>query len=209
MALRYRELYMEAGDILDPQPWLMSQNALAGEFNGYLDRDNIGPGVISEAMIAAAVFNKFYTDQRTTTFSPDPDSALWQHTDLSSVVLHTSEITAAVDCQVMVEWSGTWTWTGTWSALDGVGGQTTAEDAIRFRITVDGVELATSGFYGDAQEKSALYLIGVTPVVAGPHTVRVECQVMHANWHNNSFESNLINTVAIGARELVTTLRKR
>ena len=60
MSFRYRERTVVDGEAIDPHDWYENTNALGGELNGQLDRDNLPERAIITTMVADNTFNKFF-----------------------------------------------------------------------------------------------------------------------------------------------------
>ena len=170
MAFRYYMRRPESDDVLDPRDWNLNHAELVGEFNGYLDRDNLPPEVITTEMVAADAFNRFLSDSSTVDTDLDADKTDWQHDEAIGRI--TAE--ATTDCLLIVEWSGHWLW------HDGTGkviaGSAVIPFAARIRITVDGTSVGETGWLSAIRERDATYLCGAMPVQAGKHIIRAEIQ---------------------------------
>lgn len=218
MGQRYRFTFTENGDVLDPTQWVEDNNELASEFNGYLDRDNFARNDIAQTEITANAFTEVESFPSTTSFTPDQSTLTWQGgAGNNASGVFQSEITCSVDCLLVCEVNLTWTWAngGTWSKA-GTGPtaspwtlSTFATDCIQFRVVVDGVEVARSGFFDDTHQKYGTYLVGATVVTAGVHIVSVECAVGRRRWEGLRQEGANTYDVAIANRNLVVTQEKR
>lgn len=173
MSQRYRQERAHNGHIADPTPLNLNNAEYAGEWT-YLDRDNVPEACITEAMVIQGSFTTITDDPRSNAITLDSTSNEWQRADAASgAVINESTITMTSDGTIEVEWSGTWVWTGgAGFAVAGV-----AEDAIRIRVTIDGVEIASSGWIGARHEWEEINLSGVIPVQAGARYVQVWAQV--------------------------------
>ena len=202
MSLRYRVEYSESGDVLDPQVWNLNQNELASEFNGGLDRDNIEAAIFTEGVIVDNAFTRISSAPASTGFIPDPALRSWQAMTNTSLSL-----TMTQDCLLLCEWSGTWEWDNTYTA----GSAPYTEDAIAFRIVVDGVDVtAASQFFGSSIRKCSTYIVGATPVSAGAHVIQVECYIARVRDQDLRLaEEDVEGAVTINERELLVTERRR
>lgn len=200
MSLRYRQEYSEAGDVLDPQVPNANQNELISEFNGGLDRDNLPNAVFAETQIVNNAFTRISSAPATTPFSPNAALRSWQAIDNNVLTL-----TLPQDCLLICEWGGTWTWSGTYTTGDYI-----AEDAVAFRITVDGIDVCVSQYFGASLPQHSTHIIGATPVSAGTHTVQVEAFFARVKHQNLQFsEDDVEGTVVIETRELLVEERRR
>lgn len=204
MSLRYRVEYSESGDVLDPQVWNLNQNELSSEFNGGLDRDNIEEAIITEGMIVDNAFTRISSAPANTAFIPDAALRSWQVMDNTSLSL-----TMEQDCLLLCEWSGTWEWDGVYTPS--VSPDPYTEDAVAFRIVVDGVDVtAASQFFGSSIRKCSTYIVGATPVSAGAHVIQVECYIARVRDQDLRLaEEDVEGAVTINERELLVTERRR
>jgi len=202
MSLRYRVEYSESGDVIDPQVVNLNQNELASEFNGGLDRDNIEAAVFSEGMIVDNAFTRVSSAPASTAFTPDASLRSWQPMTNTSLSL-----TMPQDCMLLCEWSGTWTWDNTYAG----GSAPYTEDAVAFRIVVDGVDVSgSSQFFGASIRECSTYIAGATPVSAGAHTIQVECYIARVRDQDLRLaEDDVAGAVDINERELLVTERRR
>jgi len=202
MSLRYRVEFSESGDVLDPQVWNLNQNELTSEFNGGLDRDNILPAVIPEGMIVNNAFTRISSAVSDTPFNPDDSLRSWQTIPNTSLSL-----TMAQDCLLLCEWSGTWAWDAAYTA----GSAPYTEDAVAFRIVVDGVDVtASSQFFGSSIKECSTYIVGAAPVSAGAHVIQVECYIARVRDQDLRLaEEDVEGAVTINERELLVTERRR
>lgn len=163
MSLRYRTEFNEAGDVLDPQAWNVNQNEFTSEFNGGLDRDNLLPACIDEARIVDNAFTKIHHTFGAASFSANTASRVWTLVPGSSISASFPQ-----DCVVICEWGGTWQWKGAYTGIY------LEEDAVAFRIVVDGAEITTSHYFGESQHMSSTYLVAAIPLSAGAHSIWAE-----------------------------------
>lgn len=198
MALRYRQEYNETGDVLDPQAYNVNQNELISEFNGGLDRQNILRQVIQRAQIVDGAFNAVRETSASGFLTADMTSRTWQ-------TVISEGFAAPVDCLCIFEYSGYHTWPGVYS------GNNRLEDAVQYRITLDGTELFTSHFYGESVLQDAVYLPCAVPVPAGQHTVSVEILFSRVYQSSLQFSEEAVaaGLFAVANPTLITTERRR
>lgn len=200
MSLRYRQEYSEAGGVLDPQVININQNELVSEFNGGLDRDNLPDSSILETQIVNNAFTRISAAPADTAFLPNAALRSWQAIDNSTLTL-----TLPQDCLLICEWGGTWIWGGAYTSGDYI-----AEDAVAFRITLDGIDVCVSHYFGASHAQNSTHIIGVSPASAGTHVIQVEAFFARVKHQNLQFsEDDVAGTVTIGNRELVVEERRR
>lgn len=184
MSNRYLPLFDENGDVINPAFFTEGMGDMAGEINGGLDRDNFAQADIvlaevddSVGAVFATLGDSYATD---TSYVPDQQITTWQGgTANDASGLGYAQWTAEQDAHYDIMWNGTWSWGGaySWSGF-GTGVDTVNDvDALRVRITVDGVEVAVSALFEDGAEFFACYLCGSIQLPAGTHTLRIECEI--------------------------------
>lgn len=222
MPLVYRQEYDENGNVIDPlQLWLVNNNTLAGVINGDLDRDNLPQATIAAAEVTSQTFNVVHSAATDTTYTPDKTSTDWQGgtgNDATGVVSY--QWTAAQDAHYDIHWSGEWAWNGTSSlvedntAVDAAGLPdrrffTDTVDTVEFKISIDGNVIATAGPFSDTQNNMATYIIGCAQLVAGVHTLRVECAMFRRVAQTDVQDGVTTNTLVVGSRCWVMIQRQR
>lgn len=213
MALRYRQDYFENGNIADPTPTLRAFNEFAGEWQ-YLDRDNLAKNAVVEANVIAGTFVSVTSDPQSTDATPDTTSTGWQYQDASNNTLNSVTVTPADEALLVVEWSGSHQFDTSYGTLGRetvtIGSLTYyAWDSIRYRLTVDGIVIAQTGWLTDGQRWNGPYLVGATPVTPGPRVVRLEIQMARIVTGLGTIYSACINVPTLKARELVVTTYQR
>ena len=169
MAIRYSIDYFEDRDVIAPVDWTENQNEYASEFNGYLDEDNLPTSALNAARIKDNAFTKLHSDPLpTSTFTVDISTAGWQSTDSTGQRLGSLAIDAKTDGLFICEWSGTHRYVIVPSG----------RECIAYRLLVDGVTVAESGWTSFTRPRDSVYLCGATPVAAGLHAVEAQVRVI-------------------------------
>ena len=228
MAFRYRKRHIDSGDVMDPRDWNLNHAGYSDEFNGYLDRDNFPVDIITRDMMQSNCCNQFFVDIDDETGRPlSSETVGWQSATDGGIVF--SRITAEIkaDALLMCEWSGRWSWSygdsgySSWNTLPGSLLPRDPSNALcRFRLTVDGVAVAESGFSSSRRNRDACYLVGATPVVAGRHVIQIEGQALYEEGNgevNDKFDLSKRATYTVGNdfelnlrdRELIVRARYR
>lgn len=202
MALRYRVERAQNGDILDPSPWNLNQKELSGEFNGYLDHDNLPENSVDGDSVVVGAFTQDAGSVNTGALTIDPLTVEWQH-------LYTVTLDADVDTPVRVEFSGghKWDQASGGRSYDAVA---SSQDHIQYQITVDGNTVAETGPLSDDHYWECVDLVGVALLQAGPHTILVSCKVAHLYISCNtgqlfSYCKGIVNGVSGTEGELIVT----
>lgn len=211
MGLRYRQRYFESGDILEPRDWNYNWAELASEVNGNLDSHNLATGAITEAHYNSRAASNIRGDSATDSLTTQDNVVSWINDDGAASPVDVAEVsfTADVDCVVVCEFGCTIDW----DAADYAGGggasslQFSEGACVRFRIVVDGVPIAESGFLEESIEENSVYLCGVGIMQAGSHVVRVEYQKLYIDDHIN--EGATDSGLVIQERELIVHERYR
>ncbi len=237
MALRYRQLYIEEADAIDPLHWVGNMQEYAEEFNGMLDQDNLREGCIGDVEMEANSCNELWGDYHADpTFAvtanpeangswfPDMTTPAWQRADTGGIDLASKQFTTDYECQITVKFGASWYWSP--DALELI--ETGIEDTlVQFRLMVDGVVVGESGEVTAALAHGCTWVIGTTPAVSGSHDVWVEMRLFqrHSGIENPwtvgvpQYGANTGNpitdpddwddTVSIGIRSLVVHARYR
>jgi hypothetical protein len=200
----YRQRHASTADITDGSWWTANQNELAGMFNGGLDRDNLGPNVITAAMLSSGACVKIRYD-----LDNGPDAATMTATTWQ--VLDSFDITPTTDALVEVDWSGTYEWSAGagWSRATSSDSLTYQVDTVAIRITVNGVTVCESGPTDDQLIEECVALVGSIPVTAGTYTVNVEYLVASRTYYDLAIEGTCARTLNFNERTLITIERRR
>ena len=199
MAFRYRKRHIDSGDVMDPRDWNLNHSNYADEFNGYLDRDNFPADFVTQTMMEENCCNKFFRAQSTNSYTHFAETSVaWQSGSQKSagsdVKFSQLEIEAQSDALLVCEWSGVWRWTYDASSSDWnpIPDSTLKRDPTnalcRFRMTVDGITVAESGYSSARRAYDGCYLVGATPVCAGRHVIRVEVQILYIEQNGTMLE---------------------
>lgn len=204
MSQRYRRERARNGMIADPVPLNVNNNEYAGEFNGYVERENIPSEAIVEAMIVAGTFVRVLDDPKTDTITLDSASQEWQRNDVTTGdAINQVTDTLAVDALVHVEWSGSIEWAGA-----------TTGDCYRVQLVINGIAVASTGFLSSAKLWQGPALSGDLPQQAGPLDVYVEAMIANVSQTIESpgiftIVGPVTNTLALKNRSLVVEVRSR
>ena len=228
MAFRYREKVVTDGEAIDPSDWTENMTALAGEFNGHLDRDNFPIEVFEEKHIGLREFNQIFVTARERNNSQQLSGSTTDFQTASESI----SFEANADGVVIVHWSG---WHG-WDYGDGermegnfvVTGSTlrapsshnnrqastglspATQHYIGFRILVNGNEVSTSRFNTWLRVKDCWYLTGVAPVSPGPVNVDVQARIFAIQGSNGDMRmADGPVSAALYERELVVHYKRR
>ena len=206
MGLRYRIERAQNGDVIDPSPLNANQNELSGEFNGYLDQDNVPEGTITSDSVVVGAFTQDFGDDDPGPIALDMTSTDWQ--TILSVTF-----TAPGDVPIVFDWSGGHKWD---ESSGGASYDGTSADCIEYAIDVGGMVIAESGPLSDDHQWEGVDLAGEVNVQGGPHTVFVRARV--ANRYLTigtnpptamplfSLLGGCINAVEIQEQELIGTM---
>jgi hypothetical protein len=218
MGQRYRFTFTENGDVLDPSQWVEDNNELASEFNGYLDRDNFARNDIAQTEIQVGAFTEVFANGYGASYTPDKDTLGWQGgAGVNANGIYLQSVPCPVDCLLVIEVSLSWIWANAGvSSKTGAGPtgapwtvSTFATDTIQFRVLVDGVEVARSGFFDDTHQYYGTFLVGDAVVTSGAHRVSVECAVGRRRWEGLSQRGSNTNDVSLDQRYVIITQEKR
>lgn len=206
MSFRYRQDYIETGAIAAPDPWNTNHQEWAEEFNGLLDRDNLPAQGVSTAMLVANACNEVFSDPFADSSPATVAGTVVEWHDGSTNRVGELSFVAESDGIVCVEWSGGWS-TG-WVSPQ------IRQIVTRFRILVNGVEAANSGWLHFRRSYDMTYIVGAIPVSAGPVNVKVQAKNVDAVQDDDEEQPVFVAPTAtyaltIGARELVVHYARR
>jgi hypothetical protein len=208
VAHRFRDIWVDPADALDPTGWNRNMSALAEEWNGGLDQDNLPEEVVTTARIeqdqcTVVSSDGYAVSGAVNRFTVDILRSDWQRTDATGNVIGEEEINCPVDGTLIAEWGGWWYWDG---------GSAGSSSVCRFRLVVDGRPISESGWSEWARRRDAVQLVGASPLSAGRHTIWVEVQAAHVDpqdpWAKVDGTSNN-GDIYVNHRELVTDVRLR
>ena len=236
MAWRYREIEIEDGDVLDPRDWNENVEPYANEINGFLDRDNLNEGQV--AMGAEIAWNKdvgpIYAVEyvkcpdrdRRNQFASDPQNLLlgtdpnhWSQTldtDTQSwQVVQSVEVSIPTTSdELFIIEAGFQLQHDIYKEVDKFSTKTATSRYfndhlfVRAMVTVDGFQVAEAGPIPGVFTKIGVVLMGVLPVSAGSHDVKMFVKLERAakgvqsKWRNAT-------AVTIEERNLMVLRRMR
>lgn len=185
MANRYRQVYFEDGDVLDPRDWTRNMAELAAEFNGRLDRDNLDELSVATGRIIPGSFTVVENDERTAVVTLGGTTTVWQ--DIDSLTIE-----CQVDSVVEAEWGGSIRWEIGANEFQNAG----------FRVLIAGMESGRSPRYNGIRQWEAPFVLGEASVPAGSHLVVVQSRLYNSD-QPTSYDLN------IDFGELIAVARQR
>lgn len=206
MSYVYRQEHRANADVLDPRWWNLNQSELLGEFNGGLDRDNMPPNVVTEAMCGSKVFLDADSSILNGTWAPDPLVVTWQAFNPTGGG-GTVPVNAAVDACLEIDFSASWSWNGAYSQA--ASGATFTVDTVSVRVLLNGVTVAESGPSEDKADRDNVAILGTIPVGPGDYEVTVEVMVTRLEYEGLDATGSCTNTCTFDAASLVVVERRR
>lgn len=211
--MNHRRERAEQGSINDPFAFNVNQTEFAGAFNGRLGRYSLPVGGIDEPSIVQGAFSRVIVDAHTGGVDLSIQSTDWQNDDGAGNTIHDVTDTLASNAILDVEWSGGWTW----SAL------ATLQCWVQWRVTVNAVTVAQTGWISAEFEKYSAYLTAAVPALAGPLRMRVDGRIACVGtFYGGTGDKSSNQTTAlfghyasadryptIAARSLIATVRSR
>ena len=176
MAFRYRQRRVADGDIIVPDDFNEDQREFIGEFNGYLDRDNLPNNAITTSYIKANAFTKVMqkvvsTDR--TQYLTNDEAINGGDTQFKDMMTYT--FNADVDGMLCCDWSGEWEF---WDSLSATSAIPTISAAATVIMLINGVQVGIIYRASDARERDTHVMYGAFPVSAGNVTVTIRARVM-------------------------------
>ena len=208
MAFRHRQRSVQDGDIIDAEDWNENLREITGEFNGFLDRDNLRADAIQTRHIKAKAFHEVFTDQTELTYAFGSRNFGYHGGDgTGSDGINLLEFEADVDGMVICEWSGEWNFSES---------KFNEENDIRpdhnyvvtYRLMVNGVEIAKIFRSPDLHVYDAGYMVGAFPVAPGPVRISVEGQLLDIDNETGDITTSQY-PVYVKHRVLLVTYKRR
>ena len=201
MTWRYREIEVEDGDVLDPRDWNENVEPYANEINGFLDRDNLNEGQVG--MGAEIAWNKdvgpiyaveyvkvpdplrdnqFATSTQNTFLRNDIDhwtQTLDKETQSWQVVQSVEVSIPTTTDELFIIEAGFQLQHDIYKEVDYFSNKSQTSRyfndhlSVRAMLTVDGFQVAEAGPIPGVFTKIGVTLMGVLPVSAGSHDVKM------------------------------------
>lgn len=170
MAFVYKTDHPTSDEALDPGDWMRSMDAMAGEFNGKMDRDNLPEAVVDDTHIADDTITLVTSANGSLVTLSGTDTG-WV-SSVSGTDMLTLDFTADVDMVIDVTCSFTWLWGYAYNGP--ASGPDTDRFLVGWRLVVDGTEIAASHDHSAIRRHDSLLLMGTYVAPPGEHTVRLE-----------------------------------
>tara|TARA_R100000808_G_C2149643_1_gene158103 strand:+ start:3008 stop:3589 length:582 start_codon:yes stop_codon:yes gene_type:complete len=193
---------VEDGDIVVPDDFNVNQREFVGEFNGYLDRDNLPQGVIGTSLIAAQTFTEVKQSTKEAVVTLSGNSIQFHE-------LMSYSFNAEVDGLLTVDWSSNWEFSPSFSEQT-TQTNSTVTTATTVTMDINGVQVGMIYRSSDARKQDAKVMYGALPVSAGNVTVTIRGRYFALN-HADPKVMNVGDTYSMGffRQILVMVLRKR
>ena len=190
MAFRYRVRHVEAGDVADARDWNLNHAALAAEFNGHVDRDNLPEVSVDTEDIVPGAFSVVESntiDPLSGTAAVDGQRIGWQ-------TIQSMTIEVPSDGIIEIEWGGAWSF----------GAATSSAVHIAFRVVCGGAEVVLApDFYSSVTTYGwSTLMFGEVVMGAGTHTIDIQAR----SWLTDS-ESPTSETCTVHFAELIAVWR--
>ena len=212
MAHKFYQRYIQANDITDPRDWNLNMQDLVEEFNGRLDRDNLSEAIVETAHIKEQAFNIIESAHYGDTVADVaiPVQSVGYFADDGTNTIGRIELDLSSTAQLRVWWSGFWEWNQVSTSpanLEFLADQ--AYGTVRFRVTVDGIEVSRIHKSTSLRDMHCGSCVGSIAVDAGPHVVQVEAKVFRQP-NNDQLSSSKFKTdtaLWVKARDLTVWVR--
>ena len=202
MAFRYRQRTVTDGDMIVPDDFNVNQREFVGEFNGYLDRDNLPQGVIGTDLITDQAFVEVRQKTRDTAVQLVGNSVQFRD-------VLTYSFTAEVDGMLTVDWSARWKFSSPYSATV-TQGSATQTQVLSIGMYVNGLLAGFLYRSSDARSDDSKVIYGAMPVSAGNVEVKVRGRFFQLNHTDPQvMNAGAENNVSIMNQILVMIFRKR
>ena len=217
MAYRYRKIKAEDGDIISPEDLNENTRQYAGEFNGFLDRDNFDEDAFCAKEVQKNAFNKIYVDSTGVSgsfseFQLLGNKTIWETQDLNDVYVSKVEFEANTDGVLICEWHGNWEFNNAMTARESEGPAVEDPQVVSFRMLANGNVIAKSFRNIDSPAINCAAMFGCHQVPAGHVKVLVQARTYRIKG-SEVVVANATTTddrfCTVGIRELIVNYRKR
>jgi len=173
MSFRYRERTVVDGEAIDPYDLNENVNALVGELNGKLDRDNLPERAISENMIKNQVFNIINQETKTgnTDMIDSDGNTIATNFDVHEVTYDFEE-----DGVLTVHIGGMTSRPNNSFAVSGVA-MSQGDTLLNITCVVNGQVIANVRKISDNFQDYGFYAVGTAVVVAGSTTIKIRARL--------------------------------
>ena len=148
MAWKIRQARANSGDLVDPEDWNENVREFGNEYNGFLDRDNVGVQQINKSHLNKFAMNRVYSNQMNDTFELTGSSTKYY----GSLASHNITIS-------------------TNGYIDRLGLQ-----AVNVRIKINNNEIARCHSIIESSKYRTIYCCGALPVEAGQYLIETEAR---------------------------------
>lgn len=196
MAWTYEADRFDTGEVVDPRPVMRLFNRLAGEMNGHWDRDNTPRGLLTKDKLAvkALVEAGYYVDGSAVVNLPAGQTGGWV-----SVSTATRTLTCDSDGYLRVSASLPFYWGNVLAA------NTKYNEKAQFRLMINGLQVAVSGWHHWANYYDAVRLVGGAPVTAGSAVVTPQVRIYASPFSGTTDITNGSVTTALATANNSTT----
>lgn len=192
MAWRWPAQIIETGVVVDPRDFVRNQMEFVGEFNGRLDRDNVGLSEVASSDLATQALVSAGSNPQSG--SPLQDiganqSGAWVEITSMQTSVTTEDGEIIVDADVSAQW--TLDFGGFGYAF---GGPINYNDKWETRLLVNGIPVAHCGWTHVARVTTLQAMTGSAPVMKGSTTIQVQIRAWSDPWTNLSQINNGTST---------------
>lgn len=216
MAWKIRQARANSGDLVDPEDWNENVREFGNEYNGFLDRDNVGVQQINKSHLNKFAMNRVYSNQMNDTFELTGSSTKYY----GSLASH--NITISTNGVFIVEFTAQLGFANslmdhadldfntyvTNGYIDRLGLQ-----AVNVRIKINNNEIARCHSIIESSKYRTIYCCGALPVEAGQYLIETEARTY---LQGQSYGDQIVKAsdgtsrpVFFHRRELLITNRRR
>ena len=169
MAWVWQEQVLETGVVVDPRDYTRNQAVLAGEFNGHLDRDNVGEGAVTSGKpVVKGIVEVFSNPQSGAPLQQIAagQSGAWHTITSATTTLDTEDGEVIVDADVNAQWEAYSVGNEKWAC----------------RLVVNGLTVANTGWTHIARLSTVQSLTASAPVTKGQTTIQLLIRTWNDPW---------------------------
>lgn len=188
MSWNFPDQYVATGDTVDPRDLAVNVNRYAGEINGHMDRDNVPAGILVRTKWPTGTFIVPGSN-------PSGGSTLQQlgpnETGTWITLTGSQNNVQTDDGAIKVTGQANYFWAGLAAACN---------NKLEFRLLVNGLVVASSGWYLQARFRATCRLVGIAPTTTGTTTIEMQWRAYASPITKID---DIANGVFVGANQLV------
>lgn len=169
MAWVWQEQALESGVVVDPRDFTRNQAVFAGEFNGHIDRDNVGEGAVTSGKpVVKGIVEVFSNPQSGSPLQQIAagQSGAWHVISSATTTVDTEDGEVIVDADVNAQWETYGVRNNKWAC----------------QLVVNGIPIANTGWTHLNRMSTVQSMTGSAVVTKGQTTIQVLVRTWADAW---------------------------